>query len=103
MGIDVEHTHIDRLFVSRTSRRSLLRFLLNSPLLLPLQVFTFERLLAAIARGEASAEEAHELIVAAADAIDVFDFDAVARGNLSRAHYTFLSMGVQHEVTLKAR
>ena len=102
MGIDVEHTHIDRLFVARTSRRSLLRFLLGSPLLLSSQVFTFERLLAAMTHGEASAEEARELILAAADAIDVFDFHAVAKRSLSASHYTFLSMGVQHEVTLRA-
>jgi len=102
MGIDVEGSQVDRLLVARTSRRSLLRFLLNSPLLLPLHVCAFERLLAAMTRGEASAEETREVIVSAADAIDVFDFHAVAKRGLSPAHYTLLSMGVQHEVTLEA-
>lgn len=101
-GRDVEHTHIDTVSVGRTSRRSLLRFFLSSPLLLSSQVFAFERLLAATAHGEARAEDAQELIAAAADAIDVFDFHRVARRNLSPSHYTFLSMGVQHEVTLNA-
>jgi isopentenyl diphosphate isomerase/L-lactate dehydrogenase-like FMN-dependent dehydrogenase len=32
----------------------------------------------------------------------VFDFEPVAERNLSPAHYTYLSMGVQHEVTLRA-
>jgi isopentenyl diphosphate isomerase/L-lactate dehydrogenase-like FMN-dependent dehydrogenase len=49
----------------------------------------------------AGAEEAHELITAADRAIDVFDFEAAARAKLSPPHWTFLSMGVQHEVTLR--
>jgi isopentenyl diphosphate isomerase/L-lactate dehydrogenase-like FMN-dependent dehydrogenase len=42
------------------------------------------------------------LITAAAEALNVFDFQAVARRNLSQAHYTYLSMGVEDEVTLRA-
>jgi isopentenyl diphosphate isomerase/L-lactate dehydrogenase-like FMN-dependent dehydrogenase len=80
-----------------TSRRSLLRFLLASPLLLgPRPVAALERLLAAVGPGE------RELITRVADAIDVFDFEPVAERNLSPAHFTYLSMGVQHEVTLRA-
>jgi hypothetical protein len=48
------------------------------------------------------APEVRELIEAAREAIDVFDFRPVAERNLLPAHYTYLSMGVQHEVTLRA-
>lgn len=61
MGTADEKSHVDSRLVARTSRRSLLRLLLGSPLLLPLQVLTFERLLAALTDREASAEDAHEL------------------------------------------
>ncbi len=43
-----------------------------------------------------------EIIEEASAAIDVFDFEPVAERNLSPAHYTYLSMGVQHEATLRA-
>ncbi len=85
------------------SRRSLLHALLASPLLVAAApVAAFEQLLAAVGQGAASADEAREIIEAASEAIDVFDFDRVAERNLTPAHYTFLSMGVQHEVTLRA-
>ncbi len=86
-----------------TTRRSMLRFLLASPLLLSAgPVAAFERLLAAAGEGEPSVEEVREIIAAAAHAVDVFDFEPVAEQNLSPAHYTYLSMGVQHEATLRA-
>jgi len=89
--------------LGETSRRSLLRFLLTSPLLLCARpVAAFEQLLAAVGEGAARADEVREIIAAASDAIDVFDFEPVAERNLSPAHYTYLSMGVQHEVTLRA-
>ncbi|MCP4006114.1 MAG: alpha-hydroxy-acid oxidizing protein [bacterium] len=84
-------------------RRSLLRLFLASPLLLcPQPVAAFEHLLTKLGETSASPEETREIITAAADAINVFDFEAVAERNLSPAHYTYLSMGVQHEVTLRA-
>ncbi len=83
-----------------TNRRSLLRFLLASPLLFaPQPVAAFERLLAAVGQAEPAAAQ---IIATAADAISVFDFEWVAERNLLPAHYTFMSMGVQHEVTLRA-
>ena len=86
-----------------TSRRSLLRYLLASPLLFaPRPVAAFEELLAAVAAPLADAANTREIISAAGEAIDVFDFEFVAERNLSPAHYTFLSMGVQNEVTLRA-
>ncbi len=77
------------------SRRSFAKFLLASPLLLH-----SKHLLAAGTEQPLAA--VRELIERAADAIDIFDFEAVAANTLSEAHYTYLSMGVQHEVTLRA-
>jgi isopentenyl diphosphate isomerase/L-lactate dehydrogenase-like FMN-dependent dehydrogenase len=84
------------------SRRSLLGFLLGSPLLIAAQASALERLLASAAPDEALGERIEALIPNAEEAIDVFDYHAVARNRLSEAHYTYLSMGVQHEVTLRA-
>jgi 4-hydroxymandelate oxidase len=79
-------------------RRALLRFLLGSPLLVSSGgAAVVQGLLA----GLAAAEEARDLITAPERAIDVFDFEATAHAKLSDAHWTFLSMGVQHEVTLR--
>jgi isopentenyl diphosphate isomerase/L-lactate dehydrogenase-like FMN-dependent dehydrogenase len=77
------------------SRRNFAKFLLASPLLLQ-----SKQLLAAAT--EQPLAVVRELIEHAADAIDIFDFEAVAANRLSEAHYTYLSMGVQHEVTLRA-
>ena len=98
-----ECTRIEKTLAARTSRRSLLRFLLGSPLLLSSQqVSAFERLLAQVSQLELSPPEIQDLIAAADDAITVFDFEPVAEQNLRPAHYTYLSLGVDHEVTLKA-
>ena len=43
-----------------------------------------------------------ELLNSAADAINVFDFEPVAKRKLLPGHYTYLSMGVQDEFTLRA-
>ncbi|MCP5067282.1 MAG: alpha-hydroxy-acid oxidizing protein, partial [bacterium] len=84
-------------------RRSLLHFLLASPLLYaPRPLAAFELLLSSVGNHAGVAERARETIAAASEAIDVFDFEPVAELNLSDAHYTYLSMGVQHEVTLRA-
>jgi isopentenyl diphosphate isomerase/L-lactate dehydrogenase-like FMN-dependent dehydrogenase len=61
-----------------------------------------ERLLAQMAPRDPSVPPRPSPIAAPSDAIDVFDFHAVAKRNLSPSHYTFLSMGVQEELTLKA-
>lgn len=90
------------LVTARASRRSFLRFLMGSPLLFPSQVLFFENLLAGAAHAQAEDEKARDLIAAAADAINVFDFRPGAQRNLLPAHYTYLSMGVDDEVTLKA-
>jgi isopentenyl diphosphate isomerase/L-lactate dehydrogenase-like FMN-dependent dehydrogenase len=75
-----------------TTRRELLRFLLASPLFM----------LAGAARSDEGGANAQELIASANDAINVFDFRGVAERALSPAHFAYLSMGVEHEITLNA-
>jgi isopentenyl diphosphate isomerase/L-lactate dehydrogenase-like FMN-dependent dehydrogenase len=58
--------------------------------------------LAEAATQESGAAPGRELIASVADAINVFDFEPVAKHNLRPAHYTYLSMGVQDEFTLRA-
>jgi isopentenyl diphosphate isomerase/L-lactate dehydrogenase-like FMN-dependent dehydrogenase len=58
-------------------------------------------LFAAVAQEGGVAPES-ELLASAADAINVFDFEPVAKRKLLPAHYTYLSMGVQDEFTLRA-
>lgn len=75
-------------------RRALLRFLLSSPLTLSCAPrVALEFLLAPSGK---------DSLARAADAINVFDFERVAERRLTPAHWTYLSMGVQHEVTLRA-
>ena len=97
MPLDPDSTPATQL-----GRRDLLRFLVGSPLLLSLEVLATERILSSILAGPASAEATKHLIASAAEAMDVFDFEAVAERNLVPAHHTFLSMGVHDEFTLKA-
>jgi 4-hydroxymandelate oxidase len=74
-------------------RRALLRFLAASPLLAGL----------GLPRGwfDAHAEQS-DLIAAAKDALDVFDFEAVARKNLSPAHFGYLETGTDDDGTIRA-
>jgi isopentenyl diphosphate isomerase/L-lactate dehydrogenase-like FMN-dependent dehydrogenase len=78
---------------SRLARRRFLQFLLASPLA------------AASARSWAGAPAAGNepyLVQSAADAIDVFDFEAIARARLPPAHWGYLSTGVDGDATLQA-
>ncbi len=87
---------------ARFARREFLRFVAGSPLLLSaVPAAAVERLLAGGGQEGAAALEA-ELINSAADAINVFDFEPVAKRKLLPGHYTYLSMGVQDEFTLRA-
>src|SRR5262249_36785007 len=68
-----------------TSRRRLLQFLAASPLL-----------------GGATPSDFDKLIDDPKQALDVFDFEPVARKNLPPAHFGYLATGVDDEVTLHA-
>jgi isopentenyl diphosphate isomerase/L-lactate dehydrogenase-like FMN-dependent dehydrogenase len=71
-------------------RRALLRFLAASPLVAGLDL-----------PGPWRARQSG-VITAARDALDVFDFEAVARMNLSPAHFGYLETGTDDEGTVKA-
>jgi 4-hydroxymandelate oxidase len=74
-------------------RRALLRFLAASPLFAGFD----------LPRGwlAASARQS-DLITAAKDALDVFDLEAVARKNLSPAHFGYLETGTDDDGTIRA-
>jgi 4-hydroxymandelate oxidase len=74
-------------------RRALIRFLASSPLLAG---FALPR-----AWSDAGALQA-DLITAAKDALDVFDFEPVARKNLSPAHFGYLETGTDDDGTIRA-
>lgn len=87
----------------RTSRRALLRFLLGSPLLqVARPAAGVAELLEAVAQCEPDLSPPGEAIASPQDAINVFDFRAVAERKLSPAHYAFLATGVDHERGLHA-
>src|SRR5689334_70306 len=69
-------------------RRALLKFLAASPLL------------AQVRPGHASADE--PTLASAAEALDVFDLEAVAQKQVPLAHWGYLQSGVDGEVTLRA-
>jgi 4-hydroxymandelate oxidase len=68
------------------SRRRLLRYLVTSPLALPL----------------AAALAADDAITSAKDALSVFDFEEAARRVLPPAHWGYLATGVDDDRTLRA-
>jgi isopentenyl diphosphate isomerase/L-lactate dehydrogenase-like FMN-dependent dehydrogenase len=76
-----------------SSRRAFLRFLAASPLLACLDLP--RDWLAALAQEP-------DLIKAARDALDVFDFEAVARKNLLPAHWGYLETGTDDDGTVRA-
>jgi isopentenyl diphosphate isomerase/L-lactate dehydrogenase-like FMN-dependent dehydrogenase len=85
------------------SRRALLRFLLSSPLLFAARpVAAVQQLAEAIAQCEPDLAPLGELIASPGDAINVFDFRAVAQRSLSPGHYAYLATGVDHEIGLHA-
>jgi len=74
-------------------RRALLRFLAASPLAAGLELPRAWRV--------AHAQEP-DLIAAAKDALDIFDLEAVARKNLSPAHFGYLATGTDDDGTIAA-
>ena len=74
-------------------RRAFLRFLAASPILAGLD----------LPRGWLGAHARQsDLITAAKDALDVFDFELVARKNLSPAHFGYLETGTDDDGTVQA-
>src|SRR5262245_19816309 len=95
--------------VQARSRRQFLQFLAGSPLLAG--GFAASGGSAAFA-GEAPSklpdpimwapQNLEELIKAPKDAINVFDFEPVARKNIPPAHFGYMASGIDDEVTLRA-
>ena len=75
---------------SERARRRFIRYLAASPLMAPLAI--------TLAQGVRDAE----LIATPDQALNVFDFEAVARQRLPIAHYGYLATGVGDEATLRA-
>jgi 4-hydroxymandelate oxidase len=71
---------------SGTNRREFLKFVAGSPLLLAA---------GQVPRGD-------DVITSIGDALNVFDFEPVARKNLPAAHYGYVATGVDDDVTLRA-
>jgi isopentenyl diphosphate isomerase/L-lactate dehydrogenase-like FMN-dependent dehydrogenase len=92
------------------SRRLFLKFLAGSPLFasLGLSVAATRDLLAlpgaaaAGLQGSAARPQGNDLIASAKDAIDLFDFEAVARKKLRPAHWGYLATGVDDDATIAA-
>jgi hypothetical protein len=71
------------------SRRQFLQFLAASPI-----CSTFG--------GISFAQAAGQTVMSPADAIDIFDLEATAHGNIPVAHWGYLSTGVNDDSTLRA-
>jgi 4-hydroxymandelate oxidase len=93
------------------SRRRFLTFLAGSPLLAVAgcDFSSIERLLRGSARDQSAAlhlvQQATRdapLIAAASEALDVFDFEAVARKKVPVAHWGYLMTGTDDDATLRA-
>jgi 4-hydroxymandelate oxidase len=93
------------------SRRHFLRFAAGSPLLAAagIDLGALATLFAGGPRDRAKglamlqqATQEPELIVSAADALDVFDFEPVAKKKLPPAHWGYLSTGTDDDATIRA-
>ena len=90
------------------SRRQLLKWLAASPLLaVPAlgEVLAQAPIIPSPPRPDPTLWAAHDfqaLIARPADAINVFDFEPVARRNIPPAHFGYMASGIDDEVTLRA-
>jgi 4-hydroxymandelate oxidase len=92
------------------SRRRFLAFAAGSPLLAAVDVSALARLLGSSPRDRAkglallqqASQQEPELIASPADALNVFDFEPVARKKLPPAHWGYLATGSDDDGTLRA-
>jgi 4-hydroxymandelate oxidase len=93
-------------FDAGTSRRRFLQLLAASPLFAGLGPPAFAQNTSAPSRLPDpmtwAPREVDNLIFDPKDALDVFDFEPVARKNLPPAHFGYLATGIDDEVTLRA-
>ena len=93
--------------VKAESRRRFLQFLAGSPLAAwpGMRAFADNRLLAPSKLPDPmlwAPMSAGDLIASPKDAINVFDFEPVARKNVPPAHFGYMASGIDDEVTLRA-
>jgi isopentenyl diphosphate isomerase/L-lactate dehydrogenase-like FMN-dependent dehydrogenase len=97
-----------RVDVRDESRRRFLKFLLGSPLLAQpgLAAWTAQGGPVVPAKPQDpilwAPMQTHELIGAPREAINVFDFEPVARKSIPPAHFGYMASGIDDEVTLRA-
>lgn len=80
-----------------TGRREFLKFLIGSPLLA-----TFGLSPELLGQANSQTLAGNELIAAVGDALNVFDFEALAKAKLPPAHWGYLASGVEDDATLRA-
>ncbi len=94
------------LFDQNPSRRRFLQFLAASPLLAEVSTPALAQNMSAPSRLPDpmawAPRDLDNLISDPAEALDVFDFEPVARKNLPPAHFGYLVTGIDDEVTLRA-
>jgi 4-hydroxymandelate oxidase len=94
------------LFDQNPSRRRFLQFLAASPLLAEVSAPALAQNMSAPSRLPDpmawAPRDLDNLISDPAEALDVFDFEPVARKNLPPAHFGYLVTGIDDEVTLRA-
>ncbi len=84
------------------ARRTFLRYLAASPLFASGALAPMRGILAAADAGGREAYEMGEIISSVNEAINIFDFHAVARKNLPPGHYGHLATGTDDDATLRA-
>ena len=84
------------------ARRTFLRYLAGSPLFASAALAPMRGVLAAAEQDSYSVPKPGEVISSVDEAINVFDFEAVARKKLPPAHYGYLSTGTEDNITLRA-
>src|SRR5215470_8344869 len=89
--------------IASASRRRFLQFLAASPLLAGLEGRAGEGPAASrLPDPMIWAPPQPDLIQSAKEAINVFDFEPVARANVPPAHFGYMASGIDDEVTLRA-
>jgi hypothetical protein len=93
---------VDRI----TSRRRFLQFLAASPLIIEIGAPAFAQNTSALSRLPDpmiwAARDLDNLISDPKEALDVFDFEPVAKKNVPPAHFGYMVTGIDDEVTLRA-